>query len=176
MQAPGTTLATLIARSLVQVAGGGRFELHPLVAPYAAERLAQDPRQAQQAIQLHAGHYLARLLDMAGADVGTGSAAVWAEIEADFENMRQAWKTLVKRAEAGPLAHGARVLSAFGRVRGRAGEIAHWMAQAMPATAADWAARSALLQAAANLRLRAGEFDLARAPGTWGPARGCAGE
>ncbi len=163
MQAPATTLATLIAHSLVQVAGGGRFVLHPLVAQYAAERLAQDPGQAHQAVVMHAEHYLARLLASAGADGAATAATAWAEIDADFENFRLAWQALVERAEPGLLARCARVLSAFGTARGRAGAIAQWMAEAMPATATDAAARTALLQAAANLRLRAGEFDLAQA-------------
>lgn len=161
--APGTTLATLIGRSLVQVAGGGRFDLHPLVAQYATERLSEDPAQARKAVQRHAEHYLARLLACAGAAGGTAAAAAWTEIEADFENFRLAWKALVERAEPGPLALCAPVLSAFGSARGRAGVIALWMAEAMPVTTADAASRLALLQAAANLRMRAGEYDLAQA-------------
>ena len=164
----GVALARLIDRTLVQVVGNGRFDLHPLVGQFAAEKLAEHPTHRVDAARAHAEHYAGRLQACALAGVGADSAML-DEIGADFENFRSAWATLIARGDASRIAGSARAWSEFGTARGRVRELTALVAAALsaiapaPSTAADATARCALLQAAAILHFRGGELDSAEA-------------
>jgi predicted ATPase/DNA-binding SARP family transcriptional activator len=156
------SLATLLERSLVHVAGHGRFELHPLVAQFAVERLDEDEAVRAAARRCHGDHFSARLRACAEPEVA-GSGAMLDEIAADFENFRTAWLWLLEQRDARRLGQCAAAWVEFGAAKGRASELAQLVAAAMPATVLDMQARASLLQAAASLRFRAGELDLAQA-------------
>lgn len=157
---PGSVLTCLIERSMLQLPGGGRLELHPLVAHFAAEQLALDDDERTTAERLHCEHYSERLRACAAAPM-EGVAAALSEIEADFENHRQAWMTLVALGDVDTLARSARAWSEFGSAKGRARELLVLVAAALAVSVAHAEARSALLQAAATLNYRAGELDAA---------------
>ncbi len=53
------TMSTLVAKSLVRRPTPGRFDLHPLIAQYAAETLEADPDTARSVHAAHAAHFLA---------------------------------------------------------------------------------------------------------------------
>lgn len=169
----GSVLTRLIERSLLQLPGGGRLELHPLVAHFAAEQLARDGAERKTAERLHCEHYAERL--KACATLPTeGLAAALNEIEADFENHRRAWTMLIEFGQVGALASAARAWTEFGNSKGRTRELLSLVAAALPASVAHAAARSALLQAVAALHYRAGELDAAAALA--GEALAAAGE
>jgi predicted ATPase/DNA-binding SARP family transcriptional activator len=156
------TLARLVERSLVQIAGGGRFDLHSLVAQFASERLASDESRRAAVAGRHAEHFAGRLQACA-ATRAENAAALLQEIAIDFENVRSAWAALVATGDTMRIAGSARALSEFGTARGRTRELKELVAAAMPATSADVAARNALLEAAAILHFRSGELDSAEA-------------
>ena len=157
---PSAVLARLRERSLLQWAGGGRHALHPLVAQFAAERLAADPRDRDAAERRHAEHFASRL-QAAASGAPDRATALIDEIAIDFEDMRQAWSTLVRAGDGARLAAVAPAWSEFGTARGRIRELIDLVAAAIAAVADDAAARNALLAAAANLHYRGGEFDTA---------------
>lgn len=164
----GGALARLIDRTLVQVVGNGRFDLHPLIGQFAAEKLAAHPAHHLDATCGHAEHYAGRLQACAAAGVGAGSAML-DEIGADFENFRSAWATLIARGDTSRIAASVRAWSEFGSARGRVRELTTLIAAALspfasaPSTAAEAAASCALLQAAAILHFCGGELDSAEA-------------
>ncbi len=159
--ASGPLLARLLQRSLLQVLGPGHYELHPLVAQFAAERLTDTPEHGAQVARAHAQHFSQRLQASAGA-AAQELPALWQDIASDFEDHRVAFIQLLAQGEAAGIARSAAAWSAFGSVKGRARELTQLIAAAMPATAADAGARCAVLQAAANLHYRAGELDSAQ--------------
>ncbi|HSC63794.1 MAG TPA: tetratricopeptide repeat protein [Caldimonas sp.] len=156
------TLARLVERSLVHVVAGGRFDLHPLVAQFAAERLVEQAARRDEVLRRHGEHFAARLQACVASGV-QATAAVLQELAVDFENVRAAWAILVASGDTARLAVAARALSDFGTARGRTQELKQLVAAAMPATSNDALARNALLQAAAILHFRGGDLDSARA-------------
>lgn len=118
-EAGAPTLAQLVARSLLRVAGGGRYELHPLLALFAAEQLAAGPQAAQAARTRHAEHFLERLAQL-GAPAPEAAAQA---VEADFENFVQAWRTGVECDDARRLAAAAPAWEEFCQTRGRVAEV-----------------------------------------------------
>ncbi|MEP7119068.1 MAG: BTAD domain-containing putative transcriptional regulator, partial [Acidobacteriota bacterium] len=161
-QCSAVVLARLLERSLVQVLGNGRFDLHPLVAQFAAEQLAADESRRAEAERRHGEHYAA-LLQACSAASADGIADLLQQVALDFENCRGAWSTLVARGDTVRLAGSARAWSEFGTAKGRTRELTALVAAALSATAADSPARCALLQAAAILHYRGGELDSAQA-------------
>ena len=157
-----TVLARLVERSLVRVVGGGRFDLHALVAQFASERLASDESRRVAVARRHAEHFAGRLQTGAGAGV-ENAATLYQEIAIDFENVRSAWATLVATGDTTRIAGAARALSDFGTAKGLTRELKQLVAAAMAVTSADPSARNALLQAAAILHFRSGDLDSAEA-------------
>lgn len=158
----GIVLARLLERSWLALLGHGRFDLHPLVAQFAASQLAQDAGLQQAAARRHADHWARCIQPGEGADVGA-LAGLLAQVDAGFENCRVAWSYWLAQRNAAALARWARVWSDYGSAKGRAHELAQLVATAMPVAPAGAALRLALLQAAAILRYRCGEFDAAQA-------------
>ena len=157
------TLARLVERSLVQVGGGGRFDLHPLVAQFAAERLAADePRQVAVA-RRHAEHFASRLQACVASGVQI-AAPLLQEIAIDFENVRSAWATLVATGDASaPRRIGARLV---GLRHGQGADARAGAARRRGhARSRRPTSRRAIrcLQAAAILHFRSGELDSAQA-------------
>lgn len=123
------SLARLLERGLLRVHGDGRFELHPLVARYAGERLrasGEEPRWRAA----HAAHFAERLRaaepDLRGPRRDEAAAA----LARDHANLREAWLGAVRRGEDGAWTSAAlgfgRYLLAVGRYRAGAA----WFAEA----------------------------------------------
>jgi predicted ATPase/DNA-binding SARP family transcriptional activator/Tfp pilus assembly protein PilF len=159
-QSDGAVFATLLDRLLVQVAGGGRFDLHPLVAQFAAGQLSGRPGARDTAGELHAQHFLRRLLDHGDPRQADWDAAVL-DLERDFENFRAAWRWALERSTADPLAAAARAWSMFGNAKGRVNEIIPLIEQALARSSDDARVRAPLLLALSNLRYRSGDLDTA---------------
>ena len=109
-QAPLPLLSSLVDKSLLTVDEAGRFGLHPLVAAFAAERLADDGARADELARRHAAHY-AQLLAALAARAGADHRPVVDGIESEFANCRAAWHRAVADASTDHLcarwAHGA---------------------------------------------------------------------
>ncbi len=83
-------LARLIDKSLVKPVDDGRYDLHELVRQHAQERL-EASGEAGAVLEAHS-HYFTQFLAQRVPDLRGGrQVEAYAEIEADFNNIRQAW-------------------------------------------------------------------------------------
>jgi predicted ATPase len=87
-------LSSLVDKSLVASDGQGRFGLHPVLASYAAERLAETAEAAADTQRRHAEFY-ARALDVLAPHVRGDMRLLQAGVDAEYANMRAAWSTSV---------------------------------------------------------------------------------
>jgi predicted ATPase/DNA-binding SARP family transcriptional activator/Tfp pilus assembly protein PilF len=87
--APLPLLASLADCSLVQHDRGGRFSLHPLVATFAAEKLAADPARSAEVATRHAEHFAGWLASQERAGWGTATVPM-RELGTELENCRGA--------------------------------------------------------------------------------------
>ena len=123
------SLARLVERGLVRHGGAGRFELHPLVARYAGERLSASGEETRWRAA-HAAHFAARLREAERDLRGHRRDDVAAALARDHANLREGWLGAVRRGEDDtwtPAALGfGRYLLAVGRYRAGAA----WFAEA----------------------------------------------
>ena len=94
------TLSELTDKSLLRRTTEGRYELHPLLRQFAAERLAAVAALAQAVQQRHAdwfGAFLQRHLPgLRGAEQRTAVQ----QVEAELENLRSGWRYAVENRQA----------------------------------------------------------------------------
>lgn len=93
-------LMRLEDRSLLRRVTYGRYELHPIIRQYAAQKLRQFSRRIEdQALRQHAEFFCA-LLSARERDLqGQRQAEALAEIEADLANIQAAWRWAVEHQE-----------------------------------------------------------------------------
>ncbi|KAB2876157.1 MAG: tetratricopeptide repeat protein, partial [Burkholderiaceae bacterium] len=104
----------------------GRFGLHPLVAAFAAQRLAGDGARADELAQRHAAHYAQYLAELP-ARAGTDPRLLAESIESDYANYRAAWHHAVVHGSTEALARSTEPWRRYFEVRGRKGEgIGHF--------------------------------------------------
>jgi DNA-binding SARP family transcriptional activator/predicted ATPase len=84
-------LSLLIAHSLVQRVTAGRYDLHPLIQEFAAEKFTAPEEAALYS--RHSRHYLAGLAATAGADRTP-------QLRVEMENMRTAWQRAAQTGDA----------------------------------------------------------------------------
>ena len=91
-------LAVLIDKSLIRRENNDRYDIHEFLRQYAESQLAQT-RNAD-AVKAEHSQYFAHFLAQRVPDLkGHRQLAAHAEIEADFENIRQAWQWAVARRD-----------------------------------------------------------------------------
>jgi DNA-binding SARP family transcriptional activator/predicted ATPase len=84
-------LMSLVSKSLLHRAPGGRYELHELPRQYAEEHLGQSP-DAGDAVRDRYCAYYASALEAWGAELkGARQQAALAEMDLEVENARAAW-------------------------------------------------------------------------------------
>jgi DNA-binding SARP family transcriptional activator/predicted ATPase len=92
-------LRTLMARSLVQRAAGGRHAMHEVLRQYAGERLAAAPAAAQEARDRHSAYFAAALERWWGDLQGPRHQLALTGIGVESENLRAAWDWAVERGQ-----------------------------------------------------------------------------
>ena len=93
------TLASLVDKSLVQVTGNGRYDLHELLRQYEEEILNvtgmhKDVRNA------HMSYYTAFVFNRVDDLKGRRQIEAIAELDADYENVRSAWMNAMNNRDA----------------------------------------------------------------------------
>ncbi len=88
-QAPLTVLLSLVDRGLLHRQASGRYDRHPLLWGYAAEKLAADPADQSTVRARHSAYYTAFLKEKLPR-LSHSPKATLALIEADIENIRAA--------------------------------------------------------------------------------------
>jgi predicted ATPase/DNA-binding SARP family transcriptional activator len=127
---PLPLLSALVDKSVVAVAEGGRFGLHPAVAAFASEQLALDPVQAQALRLRHAGHFSTVLAALAPHATGDPRPLV-AGVQAELANLCVAWRSAVQAGRVDWVADMVRALWAFFENRGRQREGVTLLAPAL---------------------------------------------
>jgi len=153
-------LAALAQRLLVHGMGGGRSTLHPLVAQFSAERLADEPALWTQAAGRHGQHFMRRLQAFGDRSHVDGAGAANA-IETDLGNFRTAWQWQVAQRQTPGLGQAAQAWTHFCNAKGRARELAALLESALALALIEPADRVKLLLALANARYRGGDLDAA---------------
>jgi predicted ATPase/DNA-binding CsgD family transcriptional regulator len=94
-------LAGLVNKSfLSHDPDSGRLEVHELLRQYAQERLGKTPEDSICAQEAHAAYYAEFMLQRWGHLRGNRQLLALAEIEADIENVRAAWRYYVDQRNA----------------------------------------------------------------------------
>ncbi|HNS01569.1 MAG TPA: tetratricopeptide repeat protein [Anaerolineae bacterium] len=163
---PRAPLADLADRSLVQPSGAGRFDLHPLLRGYAAEKLALDPQVQQRAADDHAAFYLSYLVALGGGESPQQRAAIRLELA----NIRGAWEWAARRRMVDLLGGAAAALHGFFSVQSWFQEGIDLFARSLAALgaassqeAAIAGLRAELLGRKARMHLHIGQLVEARA-------------
>ncbi len=138
-------LASLADKSLLAVDEQGRFSLHPLVACFAAERLATDPDIAADCALRHAT-YWAGCLDELTPQTTRNPKAVVRAVTADLANCQAAWHHAVRSTRPDLVALMLPAMYNMFATSGRLVEGCQLMREALVDESAD--------QAALSLRLR----------------------
>lgn len=111
------TLAALVDASLVRQVGVGRYSLHELVRQFAGEELAA--RELDGATHdRHAAYYLALLAAQEAPMRGLQPRAAAALVEAQGDNIRQAWYHAIAHRLWEPLAGAVHALALYYRLTG----------------------------------------------------------
>ncbi|HET9915124.1 MAG TPA: LuxR C-terminal-related transcriptional regulator [Anaerolineales bacterium] len=115
-------LLSLVERSLLQHdIDSGRFDLHELLRQYAGERLVESG-ECERVKGLHAGYYLDFAHQLAPRLKSPSQAEALDAIQADFENIGQAWEWAIKHRDFNAIELATPSLYAFCDMRSRYGE------------------------------------------------------
>lgn len=119
------TLQRLLEASFLRHLASGRFERHPIVRQFSADRLAEDPALEAELMRRHAEHYLGSLASR-DYEILSGATALalsgW--IEQEFANLEGALRWCVQAGELSGFENVALVLAHFAELRGRFQDVA----------------------------------------------------
>ncbi len=111
-------LLALVRKSLLwRDPASGRYELHELLRQYAGEKLAAGELEALRAA--HAAYFTGMLSAREAQITSSAQVAALDEIQADFENIRQAWSWIVGQRDFESARRCVRSLYAFCDMRSR---------------------------------------------------------
>lgn len=88
-------LSILVDKSFVRRTAAGRFEIHPILNQYAAEKLAEDPSAQAEARLQHAQYYSEWLSSKYQELRSENQLTALAELRTETQNLRAAWQELV---------------------------------------------------------------------------------
>jgi predicted ATPase len=91
-------LGTLVEKALLLEVEEGRFDLQPLVAQYATERLEADPGFKQRLESWHADFFKERLKNLEAENPGEQMNTA-GDLQQEIDNLRQAWGWGVAHAD-----------------------------------------------------------------------------
>ena len=116
------TLAGLVDKSLVRLNAAGRYDVHELLRQYSAEQLhAAGQRESVQ--RAYIDYYLGALRRLEGNIKGQQQIQALNTIEADFENVRNAWQLALQQGHSAALDAAVESLHLFADMRGRYHEV-----------------------------------------------------
>ncbi|MBL8056753.1 MAG: tetratricopeptide repeat protein [Anaerolineales bacterium] len=156
------SVAALTDKSLLRPSGAERYDLHDLVRQFAAGRLADLPAEYAAAREAFGAFYAERLEVWGAALRGPGQLAALAEMEAEFDDVRQAWDWLCAARAAAPLARALAAVWRFCELRGWFEAGAALLERAVAALEAEGAALGAALTYQAWFLMYLGQLGPAR--------------
>lgn len=157
-------LASLADKSLLATDPAGRFALHPMVALFAAEMLAEQPDRATEIALRHAGHYAHHVEELTPY-LRTAQRQMVDAVTLEFANILQAWRVAVAQARCDLVCVMVRVLQSYFEQRGRLAEGIQIITPALLIGGSDdisTRARVRTRQALSLLHFRAGDLGQAQ--------------
>jgi predicted ATPase/DNA-binding SARP family transcriptional activator len=112
-QVAGATLpvlSSLVDKALLRHTNTGRYELHELIRQFAEAQLQTDPEAVQQAQRRHRDYFIAFLEARTGGVKERRQFETLAEITADIDNVRLAWRGAVANRESEAIERSAECL------------------------------------------------------------------
>lgn len=162
-------LAGLADKALIRRDRQGRYTIHELLCQFAARKLAADPHE-QHAAMLRFCRYAMRLLHQRNADLlGAHQRQALAELDAEYDNLWEAWSWAVAEQRIAELSEGLDGLYRLHELRGwyHDGIQALRMLVDRRPTAGD---QHLAAEPSAGSDQRPGTNDQRRAPAPWPPA------
>jgi predicted ATPase/DNA-binding SARP family transcriptional activator/Tfp pilus assembly protein PilF len=111
-------LDALASKSLLREVSRGRYEIHGLLRQFAAGELDKASQERAEVERLHGEYYVAFLLQREGALRGEKQRDTLAEISAEVENVRTAWRWAVAGRHVEAMARAMEGLHRFYDIRG----------------------------------------------------------
>ncbi|HMQ35873.1 MAG TPA: hypothetical protein PKD53_34530, partial [Chloroflexaceae bacterium] len=111
-------LAGLADKSLLRVERGGRYQIHELLRQLAEERLDAEPEAAAATRRAHSAYFLDFLAERDDAVSFGRDPAPIAEIVAELENVRLAWRHAVEAGDVAGIGRGITSLANLYLYRG----------------------------------------------------------
>ncbi|MDT8306292.1 MAG: NB-ARC domain-containing protein, partial [Anaerolineae bacterium] len=112
------TLRTLVNKSFIAVTPDGRYEIHELLRQYGEQQL-EASGEAAAARAAHGEYYLRFLQDREASLKGGRQAEALREIQADFKNVRAAWRWALATNNRAAIDGGLESLHLFCDLRGQ---------------------------------------------------------
>jgi predicted ATPase/DNA-binding SARP family transcriptional activator len=112
------TLAVLSDKSLLRAERGGRYQIHALLRQYAEERLSELPAERDAIRDRHRAYYLGLLARQAEPMRNGRDPVATAEIAAEIENVRLAWRRSCAAPDLAGIAGGLGALAGYFLYRG----------------------------------------------------------
>ncbi|HEU5103456.1 MAG TPA: tetratricopeptide repeat protein [Roseiflexaceae bacterium] len=141
-------LANLADKSLLRRGGGGRYDLHEVIRQYASGQLREQADEFGAASGRHMAFYLRLVAEREQRLKGADQVRAVAELSAEIDNIRAAWKWAAAHGPLDDLERAAEVLHWFYEFRGWFQEGAALFGQ----TVEQLRGRGALLDTAAGRR------------------------
>jgi predicted ATPase len=92
-------LASLVGKSLLYHTSNGRYDLHELVRQYAWTKLEEAPAELEGTRDLHSAYYTDFVAQRVAALQGERLPQALAELGAETENVREAWRWAVTHGQ-----------------------------------------------------------------------------
>jgi DNA-binding SARP family transcriptional activator/predicted ATPase len=115
-QVTGATLpvlSSLVDKSLLRRTNTGRYELHELIRQFAESQLKIDPQAVDQTRQKHRDFFITFLKVRTAGVKGRKQLETLAEIEADIDNVRLAWRGAVANRDSEAIERSAECLFVY---------------------------------------------------------------
>ena len=112
------TLNSLADKSFLEVSEQGRYQHHPILMQYAAEKLAEHPDEKQQTSSAHAHYYLPFISNKTEQLAKASQADTISSTELELENIRAAWWWAADEGEVALLRQAVTPLRLFYEGRG----------------------------------------------------------
>jgi predicted ATPase/DNA-binding SARP family transcriptional activator/Flp pilus assembly protein TadD len=106
-------LVSLVAKSLLRLAGQGRYEVHEMLRQYGLEKLVSSDGLVDEIGDRHSAFYLYALSQREEAITGPERARTIEDIRIEIDNVRAAWRHAVDRQRMDLLAMAVKSLGQF---------------------------------------------------------------
>ena len=123
-------LTQLRFKSLLRSTGADRYDIHPLVAQFAARKLA-EAHEEEEALDRHSRHYLALLARWAPALVGMEAQQAVASLSQELDNIEKGWRTAFRQENLALIRANLAAFAHFYRLQGLFEEGEQFLAAGM---------------------------------------------